>query len=332
MEDERKHNTSSSSLPSLRKQLASPTLGASMELDIPVVDLSVSDEELLVRQVTKASVEWGIFQVVNHGIPTELLRQLQVVGKQFYDLPEAEKEAVAKDEGIEGYKKNYLEGGKSWDEHLLHRLSPPSIINYKYWPKNPPQYREVNEEYTRHVKKLTEKILGLLSEGLGLPSVALTQSLGGEKAEYLIRVNYYPPSPKAIGGSAAHTDLGAITLLIPNEVPGLQVFKNEQWFDVEYINSAMVVFIGDQLMRISNGRFKNVLHRAKSDKERLRISWPVFVSPRHDLLVGPLPELTGDENPPKFETLVYQDYLHQTMQNWALDKLYNKESTLLKTH
>ncbi|XP_019087014.1 PREDICTED: uncharacterized protein LOC109127155 [Camelina sativa] len=173
----------------------------------------------------------------------------------------------------------------------------------------------------------------------------MTLYLAFDYAEYdlyeIIRHHRDKVSPRSysvkflasIGGSAAHTDLGAITLLIPNEVPGLQVFKNEQWFDVEYINSAMVVFIGDQLMRMTNGRFKNVLHRAKSDKERLRISWPVFVSPKHDLLVGPLPELTGDESPPKFETLVYQDYLHQTMQNWALDKLYNKESTdLLKTH
>ncbi|XP_010460762.1 PREDICTED: probable flavonol synthase 5 [Camelina sativa] len=323
MEDERKNNTSSSSLPSLCKQLASSTLRGSLELDIPVVDLSVSDEELLVREVTKASEEWGVFQVVNHGIPTELMRQLQVVGKQFFDLPEAEKEAVAKEEDFEGYKRNYLEGIRAWDEHLFHRLSPPSIINYKDWPKNPPQYREVNEEYTRHMKKLTEKILGWLSEGLGLPRVALTQSLGGEMAEYVIRVNYYPPSRESelALGAAVHTDIGAITLLAPNEVPGLQVFKDEQWLDVKYINSAVVVIIGDQLMRMSNGRFKNVVHRATLDKENLRISWPVFVAPRGDLLVGPLPELTGDESPPKFESVVYKDYLHQTIKNWTLDKL-----------
>ncbi|XP_020878146.1 probable flavonol synthase 5 [Arabidopsis lyrata subsp. lyrata] len=322
MEYERDHNTSSSSPPSLCKQLASSTLRGSF-LNIPVVDLSASDEELVVRAVVKASEEWGIFQVVNHGIPTELMQQLQVVGKQFFDLPEAEKEAVAKEEDFEGYKRNYLEGIKAWDEHLFHRIWPPSCINYKYWSKNPPRYREVNEEYTRHMKKLTEKILGWLSEGLGLPPVALTKSLGGEMAEYVIRVNFYQPSPKSelALGAAVHTDIGAITLLVPNEVPGLQVFKDEQWLDLEYINSAVVVIIGDQLMRMSNGRYKNVLHRATLDKENLRILWPVFVAPKHDLFVGPLPELTGDENPPKFETIVYKYYLHQTIRNWTLDKL-----------
>ncbi|EOA13707.1 hypothetical protein CARUB_v10026778mg [Capsella rubella] len=325
MEDEKNHKTSPSSLPSLCKQLASSTLRESMELNIPVVDLSVSDEAFLVSEVTKASEEWGVFQVVNHGIPTELMRQLQVVGKQFFELAEAEKEAVAKEEDIEGYKRNYLQGIKAWDEHLSHRLSPPSLINYKYWPKNPPQYREVNEEYTRHMKKLTEKILGWLSEGLGLPSLALTQSLGGEMAEYVIRINYYQPSEKSelVIGAAAHTDIGALALLVPNEVPGLQVFKDERWLNVEYIDSAVVVIIGDQLMRMSNGRYKNVLHRAMLDKERFRISWPVFVAPDGDISVGPLPELTGDENPPKFETLVYKDYLHQTFAKWAVEKVYS---------
>ncbi|CAA0411768.1 putative flavonol synthase 5 [Arabidopsis thaliana] len=322
MEEERDHNASESSLPSLSKQLESSTLGGST-VDVPVVDLSVSDEDFLVREVVKASEEWGVFQVVNHGIPTELMRQLQMVGTQFFELPDAEKETVAKEEDFEGYKKNYLGGINNWDEHLFHRLSPPSIINYKYWPKNPPQYREVTEEYTKHMKRLTEKILGWLSEGLGLQREAFTQSIGGDTAEYVLRVNFYPPTQdtELVIGAAAHSDMGAIALLIPNEVPGLQAFKDEQWLDLDYIDSAVVVIIGDQLMRMTNGRLKNVLHRAKSDKDKLRISWPVFVAPRADMSVGPLPEFTGDENPPKFETLIYNDYIDQKIRGWALEDL-----------
>ncbi|AED97774.1 1-aminocyclopropane-1-carboxylic acid oxidase-like protein [Arabidopsis thaliana] len=322
MEEERDHNASESSLPSLSKQLESSTLGGSA-VDVPVVDLSVSDEDFLVREVVKASEEWGVFQVVNHGIPTELMRQLQMVGTQFFELPDAEKETVAKEEDFEGYKKNYLGGINNWDEHLFHRLSPPSIINYKYWPKNPPQYREVTEEYTKHMKRLTEKILGWLSEGLGLQRETFTQSIGGDTAEYVLRVNFYPPTQdtELVIGAAAHSDMGAIALLIPNEVPGLQAFKDEQWLDLDYIDSAVVVIIGDQLMRMTNGRLKNVLHRAKSDKDKLRISWPVFVAPRADMSVGPLPEFTGDENPPKFETLIYNDYIDQKIRGWALEDL-----------
>ncbi|CAH8280686.1 unnamed protein product [Arabidopsis lyrata] len=66
--------------------------------DIPVIDLCSPDEELVAIAVVKASQEWGIFQVVNHGIPTELILRLQQVGKEFFELPETEKEAVAKPE------------------------------------------------------------------------------------------------------------------------------------------------------------------------------------------------------------------------------------------
>ncbi|KAL1204011.1 putative flavonol synthase 5 [Cardamine amara subsp. amara] len=224
--------------------------------------------------------------VVNHGIPVKLMQQLQVVAKQFFELPAAEKEAVAAkaDKDIEG---------------------------------------EVNhEEYTKQVKKLMEKLLGWLSEGLGLPSEVLTQSIGGETAEYVIRFNFYPPCPQSefALGAAEHTDIGALTLLVPNEVQGLQAFKDEHWFDLDYINPAVVVIIGDQLMRMSNGRYKSVRHRATLDKANMRISWPVFVAPRHYVVVvGPLPELTGDENPPKFESIVYKDYLLQKIRDWALE-------------
>ncbi|VVB17900.1 unnamed protein product [Arabis nemorensis] len=75
---------------------------------IPVVDLSNPDQELVARAVVKASEEWGVFQVVNHEIPTELIQRLQNVGKQFFELPDAEKEAVAKpSDSREGYARRY---------------------------------------------------------------------------------------------------------------------------------------------------------------------------------------------------------------------------------
>lgn len=115
--------------------------------DIPVVDLSNPSEELVAHAVVKASEEWGIFQVVNHGIPTELIRRLQEVGTEFFELPEKEKEAVARPADavdIEGYRKMYekdIEGRNAWVDHLFHRVWPPSKVSYTFWPKNPQDYR-----------------------------------------------------------------------------------------------------------------------------------------------------------------------------------------------
>uniref|UniRef100_A0A5B6YUN1 Putative flavonol synthase n=1 Tax=Davidia involucrata TaxID=16924 RepID=A0A5B6YUN1_DAVIN len=52
-----------------------------MVLEVPVIDLSNPDEENLVHSIAEASREWGIFQVVNHGIPSDVISKLQKVGK-----------------------------------------------------------------------------------------------------------------------------------------------------------------------------------------------------------------------------------------------------------
>lgn len=113
--------------------------------DIPTVDLSVADKEAVAGMVARVSREWGIFQVVNHGIPEELLQRLQSVGKHFFEMPQEEKEKYAKPPGsMQGYGtmlQKDVHGKKAWVDHLFHNIWPPSSINYQFWPKDPPSYR-----------------------------------------------------------------------------------------------------------------------------------------------------------------------------------------------
>ena len=85
--------------------------------------------------------------------------------------------------------------------------------------------------------------------GLGLEEHVLKDALGGEELELLLKINYYPPCPRPdlALGVVAHTDMSAITMLVPNEVPGLQVFRDDHWFDTKYIPNAIIVHIGDQI-------------------------------------------------------------------------------------
>lgn len=116
-------------------------------LEVPVIDLSNPDHQSLVASISEASKSWGIFQVVNHGLQSELISELQKVGKEFFELPQEEKEAIAKPigyKGVEGYGtklQKEVDGKKGWVDHLFHRVWPPSAINYQFWPKNPPSYR-----------------------------------------------------------------------------------------------------------------------------------------------------------------------------------------------
>ncbi|GFP89773.1 flavonol synthase/flavanone 3-hydroxylase [Phtheirospermum japonicum] len=264
-------------------------------LEIPVIDFSVPEWENLVQPVFDASGQWGIFQIVNHGIPNDVIDNLQRVEKEVYAKDPASK-------SVEGYgsqlstKGNNKDMKKGWVDHLFNKIWPPSAIDYRFWPRNPPDYRAAVEEYAKHLHEVVNKLLRCLSLG----------------TVYNMKINYYPPCPRPelALGVPAHSDLCAITILVPNQVQGLQVFRDDHWYDVTYIPNALIIHIGDQIEILSNGKYKAVLHRSTVNKEKTRMSWPVFIEPPPNLEIGPYPKLVSDHNPPKYKTKKFSDYAY----------------------
>lgn len=109
--------------------------------------------------------------------------------------------------------------------------------------------RAATEEYSAELQKVTNKLLELLSEGLGLEGKALRSCLSDEDIEYEMKINMYPPcpQPELALGVEPHTDMSALTLLVPNDVPGLQVWKDGNWVAVNYLPNALFVHVGDQV-------------------------------------------------------------------------------------
>ena len=103
--------------------------------------------------------------------------------------------------------------------------------------------------YAKYIREVADKLFTSLSLGLGAEGHALKEGAGGEDIVYMLKINYYPPCPRPdlALGVVAHTDFSALTILVPNEVPGLQVLKDDHWIDAPYIPNAMIVHIGDQI-------------------------------------------------------------------------------------
>ncbi|XVE95437.1 hypothetical protein REPUB_Repub02eG0097100 [Reevesia pubescens] len=285
---------------------------------VPVISLSLP-HDVLVKEVYEACSQWGFFLVTDHGFSPELIKRLQEVGQEFFALPQKEKEAYANDPStgkFEGYgtkmTKN-LEEKVEWVDYFFHLTSPLSKVNHDIWPKHPPSYREVNEEYSKEILRITGQLLELLSEGLGLDKKALATPLGDQEIELEMKINMYPPCPQPhlALGVEPHTDMSALTLLVPNEVPGLQVWKDGNWVAVDYLPNALFVHVGDQIEVMSNGKYKSVLHRSVVDKDRTRMSWAVFCAPPHEAMIGPLPELVNEQNPAKYSTKTFAEYRHR---------------------
>ncbi|CAN1306230.1 Thebaine 6-O-demethylase [Linum perenne] len=67
-------------------------------------------------------------------------------------------------------------------------------------------------------------------------------------SEGYITVSYYPPCPRPelTLGLQSHSDFGALTLLIQDQVSGLEVLKDSHWFPVQPLPEAIVVLVSDQ--------------------------------------------------------------------------------------
>lgn len=96
------------------------------------------------------------------------------------------------------------------------------------------------------MKALAQTLLSLVSESLGLPSSRIEEAVG--EFYQNITVSYYPPCPQPdlTLGLQAHSDMGAITLLIQHDVMGLQVLKDGEWINVHPLSDAIVVLLADQ--------------------------------------------------------------------------------------
>lgn len=286
---------------------------------IPVIDLANWNEAFMKdvhAQLQSACEEWGFFRIINHGIPLSLMHDMMTVAKEFMALPVEEKAAYTGTPGVlsEGYGSRYIikeDIIRDWRDFLYLRLQPLSFRNYDSWPTKPSSFRETLEEYSAQTKKLAQKLLAILSTTLGLNPSYLVDALVEPHQKMLI--NYYPacPQPELTDGFHKHSDFGALTLVLQEDgVEGLEVRHKGEWVRAEPIEGSFVVNVGDQTEVLSNGRYKSIEHRVVVNRDKSRISVPVFFDAAPEARVSPAKELLQEEagNVAKYKQLKFDEY------------------------
>jgi isopenicillin N synthase-like dioxygenase len=290
-----------------------------------VIDIS-GDPRKVAAEVGAACGELGFLTVVGHGVPDEVAERAASASNVFFDLPEAEKRALADGDpvlGLPAYRPLRSESlaaslGQKTPGDLKESLDWGLLVPGFGWPERPPELREAFEAYYATVSDLGARLRGLFARALGLPENWFDDAFRGHSSS-MRAVNYPPPAGEVEPGqlrAGAHTDYGCMTILRTEEAAGgLQVqTRAGEWLDVHAVPGSFVINLGDMMARWTNDRWPATLHRvaippADRAEGSRRQTIVFFHDPRPDAVIDCIPSCVNPHYPPRYEPVTALEYI-----------------------
>jgi isopenicillin N synthase-like dioxygenase len=305
---------------------------------IPVVDLGpyLAGEpgalDRAAQQLRYALSEIGFYAIVNHGVPPTLIRETYAQVARFHAQPLDKKLAMKIDKHNVGYLPMM---GDTLRTSVVETVTKPNLNEALFvardlpadhpdvvagrrfrsanqWPAGLPDLRETVVDYCNTLEWLVQKLVRIYARALDLPAAYFDAAFS--ELQYKLRATHYPQQPPDAPddefGIAPHTDTSFLTLLAPNDVPGLTFRRQDGgWIDVPPSPDAFLVNGGQLLLRWTNDRFVATPHRAVNRTGGERYALAFFCDANIDWPVAAVPTCVGPDNPPKYETTYYTDYM-----------------------
>ncbi len=313
-----------------RAQLRSTGGRLSDVATIPVIDLGLPPEEAA-RQLRFALTEIGFYFIVDHGVPSPLIRETFAQAARFHGQPLDRKMQARIDKHNVGYlpmrgdtlrtsvvqavtKPNLNEAffvARDLPADHPEVLADRRFRSANQWPAGLPGFRETVVAYCEAMERLVHRLMPLYARALGLPVTYFDEPF--RESQYKLRMTHYPNQPAAAEdefGIAPHTDTSFLTLLAPNEVPGLSIRTQAgTWIDAPAVPDAYVVNGGQLLRRWTNDTLLATPHRAINRSGGERYALAFFCDSDIDWPIAAVPTTVGPDRPPKYPTTYYADYM-----------------------
>ncbi|GAB4833538.1 hypothetical protein Ancab_031781 [Ancistrocladus abbreviatus] len=291
-------------------------------LKLPIIDFSElqgPNRSQVLKSLSNACEQYGFFQLVNHGLSGDLAKSMTSVCRRFFELPFEERAKY-----MTADMKAPVRCGTSYNQtkdkvfcwrDFLKLICDPCPDVQPLWPSSPADLRKIAVAYANETKSLFLMLMEAILEGLGHGLWGKTEEDGILKefreGSQLMVANCFPPCPEPdlTLGMPPHSDYGFLTLLLQDEIRGLQIQYEGRWVTVEPIPNTFVVNVGDHLEIFSNGRYKSVLHRVVVNSEKTRVTVATLHSLPFSSIVQPSPKLIDKDNPRRYKDTDFATFL-----------------------
>ena len=309
--------------------------------ELPVIDLAPFAESgagaaaarhAVADALRRACVEVGFFYLTGHGVPQETTARAFAQAAAFFDLPQAEKDAVSNRlspifRGYTATMEENVDPAGAGDLHEAFDLSlemdpeDPDAHRGLYgwgpnlWPARPEGFRAAMLAYHAEMVALSERLFRAFALALHLPEAHFAPALAKPLAE--LRLLHYPPQPEpdpSVLGIGAHTDYDCFTILATDDVPALQVLNSEgTWVAAPPRPECFIVNIGDLMERWTNDIFRSTRHRAVNLSGRRRFSMPFFASVNPLHRIETIPSCVSRDRPARYPPVAAGAYVEARM-------------------
>jgi isopenicillin N synthase-like dioxygenase len=299
-----------------------PVADAATALAIPVIDMR-EPRTLVVDEIAAACAAWGFFQIIGHGIDAALIERATEETRTFFAAPKAAKRALSRSrENPWGFYDRELTKNAR-DKKEIFDIGPDAggalaegpFRGATPWPSWRPDFEPTMRAYFAACAEASAQLMSVVSDGLGAPVGCLRDAFSTDHTSFL-RLNYYPvddPLAGEAGDSADlgihhHTDAGALTLLLQDDVSGLQVYRDGLWHNVRPLAGAFVINIGDMVQVWSNDLYRAPVHRVLAMERAERRSLPFFFNPAYHVVVAPLDNLVDSKRPAHYAPIPWGEF------------------------